>query len=267
VALKSDGTVVAWGDNTFGQTTVPGGLFGVTAIAAGSYHTLALKSDGTVVAWGNDEYGQSTVLPMGIYDSAVAGSISYTPGTLTATCTPSQNLVPGSYNVAVTGPRSQAGVILALPIVWSFDADIDTDGDGIGNTCDTDDDNDGVPDASDAFPLDPTESEDMDGDGIGNNADPDDDNDGILDIDEAVRVVGTGDYDNLAAAYVHVGSDGTILAKAREYQEDIFLNRAIAFTLKGGYNQNFSAVSDWTTFNGSLTISIGSLTIDRLVLR
>jgi alpha-tubulin suppressor-like RCC1 family protein len=31
---------------------VPGGLAGVTAIAAGDSHSLALKNDGTVVAWG-----------------------------------------------------------------------------------------------------------------------------------------------------------------------------------------------------------------------
>ena len=52
VALKSDGTVAAWGDNTRGQTNVPAGLSGVTAIAAGGAHTVALKRDGTVVAWG-----------------------------------------------------------------------------------------------------------------------------------------------------------------------------------------------------------------------
>jgi alpha-tubulin suppressor-like RCC1 family protein len=55
LALKSDGTVVAWGCGRgvdLGQCSVPAGLSGVTAIAAGSYHSLALKSDGTVVAWG-----------------------------------------------------------------------------------------------------------------------------------------------------------------------------------------------------------------------
>ena len=52
VALKSDGTVVAWGYNGYGQTTVPAGFTGVMAIAAGELHTVALKSDGTVVAWG-----------------------------------------------------------------------------------------------------------------------------------------------------------------------------------------------------------------------
>ncbi|MEN0047155.1 MAG: LamG-like jellyroll fold domain-containing protein [Bacteroidota bacterium] len=45
------------------------------------------------------------------------------------------------------------------------------DGDSLGDICDPDDDNDGVPDAIDAFPKDPSESSDSDGDGIGNNSD------------------------------------------------------------------------------------------------
>src|SRR5439155_1311086 len=64
LALRRDGTVVAWGcglDNA-GQCSVPGGLSGVTAIAAGAFHSLALKSDGTVVAWGcGIDNGQCTV--------------------------------------------------------------------------------------------------------------------------------------------------------------------------------------------------------------
>ena len=52
MALKADGTVVAWGDNGEGQADVPAGLTDVIAIAAGTSHSVALKSDGTVVAWG-----------------------------------------------------------------------------------------------------------------------------------------------------------------------------------------------------------------------
>ncbi len=75
LALKSDGSVWAWGNNDGGElgdgtstqrhtpTEVvgPGGtgtLTGVTAVAAGYHHALALKSDGTVWAWGENGFGQ-----------------------------------------------------------------------------------------------------------------------------------------------------------------------------------------------------------------
>jgi hypothetical protein len=57
-AATTGGTVVAWGDNEYGQVTIPAGLSGVTAISAGFYHNLALKSDGTVVGWGDNCCGQ-----------------------------------------------------------------------------------------------------------------------------------------------------------------------------------------------------------------
>ncbi len=52
LALKTDGTVTAWGGNLGGPTNVPTGLTNVVSIAAGSMHSLALKSDGTVALWG-----------------------------------------------------------------------------------------------------------------------------------------------------------------------------------------------------------------------
>jgi alpha-tubulin suppressor-like RCC1 family protein len=62
------GTVIAWGCGDgadFGQCTVPSeATSGVTAIAAGDYHSLALKQDGSVVAWGcggGFDSGQCTV--------------------------------------------------------------------------------------------------------------------------------------------------------------------------------------------------------------
>src|SRR6266403_887881 len=58
LALKNDGTVVAWGDNSAGQSSVPTGPGTVIAVAAGGYHSLGLRNDGTVVAWGDDSYGQ-----------------------------------------------------------------------------------------------------------------------------------------------------------------------------------------------------------------
>jgi alpha-tubulin suppressor-like RCC1 family protein len=44
LALKNDGTVVAWGDNSSGQTNLPVGLTNVTAISAGGSHNLAVTN-------------------------------------------------------------------------------------------------------------------------------------------------------------------------------------------------------------------------------
>ena len=49
VGLKSDGTVVAVGDNDDGQCEVADWT-DIVAVSAGYGHTVGLKSDGTVVA-------------------------------------------------------------------------------------------------------------------------------------------------------------------------------------------------------------------------
>ena len=55
--------VVAWGDNTYGQTNVPPTLTNAIAVSGGFYHSLALQADGTVVAWGFNGDGQTNVPP------------------------------------------------------------------------------------------------------------------------------------------------------------------------------------------------------------
>ena len=59
----------------------------------------------------------------------------------------------------------------------------------IVNTTAADDDGDGVRDGRDAFPVDPTETNDHDQDGIGDNTDDDDDNDGKSDEEELLVAV------------------------------------------------------------------------------
>jgi trimeric autotransporter adhesin len=63
LALRSDGRVVTWGNNSFGQTNVPAWLSNVVAISAGGWHNLALRKDGTVVSWGYNSHSQTNVPP------------------------------------------------------------------------------------------------------------------------------------------------------------------------------------------------------------
>jgi alpha-tubulin suppressor-like RCC1 family protein len=70
LALKSDGTVLSWGqddvgqlgnDSTLANQSAPvlvGGATSIVAIAAGDNHSLALKSDGTILSWGSDTSGE-----------------------------------------------------------------------------------------------------------------------------------------------------------------------------------------------------------------
>ena len=60
LAVIADGSVVAWGNNDNGQTDVPAGLTNAIAVSAGGSHSLALLSDGTVIGWGNNDDGQAT---------------------------------------------------------------------------------------------------------------------------------------------------------------------------------------------------------------
>jgi hypothetical protein len=56
LALRLDGTVVGWGDNSAGQISIPAGLTNVVAITAAGSLSLALRSDGTVVSWGRNNW-------------------------------------------------------------------------------------------------------------------------------------------------------------------------------------------------------------------
>lgn len=77
LALKSDGSVAAWGSNEKGQIAVPDeALSDVVAISTTYDHSLALKSDGSVVAWGRNESGQATVP-----EEAKSGVVAVAAGT------------------------------------------------------------------------------------------------------------------------------------------------------------------------------------------
>ncbi|MBI5383104.1 MAG: hypothetical protein HZA90_00300 [Verrucomicrobia bacterium] len=66
LALRSNGTVVAWGNNFYGHTNVPGSATNVVAVAAGGRHSIALKRDGSLALWGDNSFGQVTNAPAGL---------------------------------------------------------------------------------------------------------------------------------------------------------------------------------------------------------
>jgi alpha-tubulin suppressor-like RCC1 family protein len=73
MALSSNGTVIAWGYNSDGQTNVPASVTNAVGIGAGYYHALAILPNGNVLAWGNNSNGQTNV-PAGVTNAvAVAG--------------------------------------------------------------------------------------------------------------------------------------------------------------------------------------------------
>jgi hypothetical protein len=73
VALKSNGTVVAWGNDAHGQNTPPVSLGTCTAIGAGGDTAYAIETAGTIVAWGDDYLGTVSSVPAGTYTAVDGG--------------------------------------------------------------------------------------------------------------------------------------------------------------------------------------------------
>lgn len=60
VLARADGSVTAWGNNAAGQLNVPVGTASIVSVAAGESFSLGLRNDGAVVGWGDDFYGTAS---------------------------------------------------------------------------------------------------------------------------------------------------------------------------------------------------------------
>jgi serine/threonine protein kinase len=69
-AINSGGSIACWGDNRYGQANAPSGSF--TWVYPGDRHTCAINAGGTIVCWGDNTYGQLNV-PAGTYTNLTAG--------------------------------------------------------------------------------------------------------------------------------------------------------------------------------------------------
>jgi hypothetical protein len=124
VAVLEDGTVQAWGSDEFAElgngvqcpagedchSDLPGpvsGLSGVTAISAGSAHSLALLENHTIMAWGLGRYGelgdrsiQEAAVPVHVFGLREAAGVS---------AGPDQSLAYGPPIPTITGATPQMG--------------------------------------------------------------------------------------------------------------------------------------------------------------
>jgi len=76
-AIRGDGALACWGDNSFGQSSPPAGSF--TQVSAGYLHNCALRSDRSVACWGFNDAGQ-TSSPAGAFTQVSAGSWHHSCG-------------------------------------------------------------------------------------------------------------------------------------------------------------------------------------------
>ncbi len=71
-AIRDDGTLACWGDDSSGQLDgIPDGTF--QAVSAGGTHTCAIRDDGTLACWGDDSSGQLDGIPDGTFQAVSAG--------------------------------------------------------------------------------------------------------------------------------------------------------------------------------------------------
>ncbi len=87
-------------------------------------------------------------------------------------------------------------------------------------------------------------------------------------LNNHVQIAGNAgfDYGTLNNANLNALNKSVIMASEYSFTENLTLNKGLALTLAGGYNMWFDSRIGETIMNGKLTISSGSLVVDRLVV-
>lgn len=89
-----------------------------------------------------------------------------------------------------------------------------------------------------------------------------------LDVPPLVKIAGPSYYASIADAYSHLseGIQAGMQAQAVELIENVDFNRNVPLTLQGGCDVGFRICDGFTTLNGIMTITQGSLVVDRFIV-
>lgn len=75
------------------------------------------------------------------------------------------------------------------------------------------------------------------------------------------------EFNLIQTAYNNASNSSVIQARAESFSEDLIFNGNIDFTLRGGYDCNYNSNTGYTTVNGSITISSGTLVIENVIIK
>ena len=170
-------------------TEVEAGNFEVVNLDDGEISVLRFNDDNTgYIVLSDDYYTDGTIrierddITWSINDDGKLEVIESEVGLPSLITLTEGSLNNGTIKVSLDDDENGDYEKTLLMEIFAIRECTDFDLDGIGDCTDLDDDNDGVNDADDPWPNDPTRSIDTDGDGIDNILDEDDDDDGIPDV-------------------------------------------------------------------------------------
>jgi hypothetical protein len=84
-----------------------------------------------------------------------------------------------------------------------------------------------------------------------------------------VRISGTPPtyFPLIQPAYDACTNGNVIETQSQGFSGDLFFNRNVSISIRGGYNADFTGNPSYTTINGKITISNGSVTFDKIIIK